>query len=252
MLYDGSKNIPLSKTQGWSSLTPPGTETVSGGGTTLNTTGANNIRAGYSTFSPLNRTQGYTLGFNLQLLSESHASPNRAGFSIIALSSDRRGIELGFWKPNATDGIWAQNDGVTEPPRFTHAEGTRFDPSRAMMRYDLSVKGNQYGLFANRNLILTGNLRNYADEKYVGARRVYNLPNFIFFGDNTESAQGSVRIARVDLTNSALPFATSVNRSARLATATVPEPMTIVGSGIAIALGGVFERKRRAKERKSQ
>lgn len=244
VLYDGSRNTSFNA-QGWITDTPSGTESVFGGGTTLNTTSSNDLRAGYSVFRTLNRTTGYTLSFDLQLLSESHVSPNRAGFSIIALSNDRRGIELGFWKsdPTIRDRIWAQNDGAT---RFTRGEGTPFDPSRRIVRYDLAVKDNRYGLFADRSLILAGNLRNYSPAGILP----YIVPNFIFLGDNTRSAQASVRITRVALSNTAIPFANSTTQSARLAITAVPEPMTIVGSGMAIALGGLFARKRPSKGRK--
>lgn len=244
-LYDGSRNTSFS-TQGWSVLVPPGSETVSSGGTTLNTTASDSLRGGYSLFSQLNRTQGYTLGFNLQLLSELHRSRDRAGFSIIVLSSDRQGIELGFWANDtqSNDRIWAQNDGVTKPPRFTHAEGTAFNPAKSIVRYDLSVKGDRYGLFASRNFqapILTGKLRNYSAEGTV-----YNLPNFIFLGDNTTSAKGAVRITRVDLSRSAIPFSSIATR-ARIASASTPapEPVTILGSGAAIVIAGILQRKRR-------
>ena len=41
----------------------------------------------------------------LKLLSETHSTNDRAGLSLIVLSSDLRGIELGFW----TNEIWAQS-----------------------------------------------------------------------------------------------------------------------------------------------
>lgn len=257
-LYDGAKNTSFS-TQGW--IVPPrgtqtGTQTVSNGGTTLNTTASDSIQDGFSIFTPpgqiqrytLNRIQGYTLGFNAQLLSEAHGSNyHRAGFSIIALSSDLRGIELGFWTNDSksNDRIWAQNDGDTKPPRFTHAEGTSFNPSRSLTRYDLSVKGDRYDLFANGNFqarILTGSLRNYSLEKTP--YNIYTTPNFIFFGDNTTSARASVRITRVDLSNTAIPLAGSTSR-ARLAATAVPEPMTMLGTGVAVAVAGLIQHKRK-------
>ncbi|MBE9009254.1 PEP-CTERM sorting domain-containing protein [Pseudanabaenaceae cyanobacterium LEGE 13415] len=246
VLYSGSRNTSFS-TQGWTSVIPAGTESIFGGGTTLNTTRANDLRAGYSIFRPLNRSQGYTLSFDLQLLAESHISLNRAGFSIIALSSDRRGIELGFWKndPIVRDRIWAQNDGATRATRFTRGEGTPFDPSRRIVRYELSVKDNRYGLFADRTLVLSGNLRNYSIEGTP-----YNLPNFVFLGDNTTSAQGSVRITRVALSNTAIPFASSTARMASASVTSVPEPITIVGTGFAVALGRLFAKKRPSRDRK--
>ena len=149
-LYDGSLNTAPSS-QGWNLIPLGGVPTVSvgGGATTLNTTSSDGISAGYfRSNSTLNRTTGYTLSFTVQLLAEDHSNlaaqnntavdniADRAGFSVIVLSSDRRGIELGFWTndSNTTNRIWAQNDGAVKADpnnapagtRFTHAEGTSF------------------------------------------------------------------------------------------------------------------------------
>jgi hypothetical protein len=208
-LYDGSKNTPLSN-QGWMSFVPPGaSQTVSAGATTLNTTANNTLQAGYATqIAPsafaLDRTRGYTLGFDIRLLSEAHSSNDRSGFSVTALGNDKKGVELGFWTDTLkkTGSIWAQNDGANKPPRFTRGETTAFNPGTALTRYDLSVLGNSYNLFANRNYqtpILSGILRDYSPEGSP-----YMTPNFLFFGDNTTSARASTSIARVDLTDKAI------------------------------------------------
>ncbi len=69
---------------------------VTGGKLDFDTT-AGTVRAGWSTTGGvMDRTTGYTLSFDLQVGSESHVSNDRAGFSVIALSSDLQGIELGF------------------------------------------------------------------------------------------------------------------------------------------------------------
>jgi hypothetical protein len=207
-LYDGSKNTSLSS-QGWMSFVPSGaSQTVSGGATTLNTTANNALRSGYATTAPsaftLDRTRGYTLGFNIRLLSETHSSNDRAGFSVIALGADKKGVELGFWTDplKKTGSIWAQNDGATKPPRFTRSEATAFNPGTALTRYELSVLGSSYSLFANRNYqtpILSGILRDYSPEGVP-----YSTPNFLFFGDNTTSAGASTSIAKIDLTDAAI------------------------------------------------
>ncbi|NJK53879.1 MAG: hypothetical protein HC936_15720 [Leptolyngbyaceae cyanobacterium SU_3_3] len=129
--------------QGWLSYTnlkiesgipTPGTSTQSAttSGTVLNTTADSKNYAGYSnydvaqqqvnpTFPALDRASGYSLSFSLQLLSESRTNENRAGFSVIALSSDQRGIELGFQQTTATTGkIFAQSDDIT--PTLESAE----------------------------------------------------------------------------------------------------------------------------------
>ncbi len=217
-LYDGALGTPPNS-QGWSSSLSTATQTSNTTGTTLNTTAADSIQAGYSRFGlSLNRTTGYTFQFKLQVLSEDHSNPNaqnntgtdaiadRAGLSIIALSSDGRGIELGFWNNE----IWAQADGavkadpLTAPTgtRFTHAEGAAFNTQSAMNQYDLSILGNTYLLYANGSLLLTGNLRNYTPEGLP-----YTTPNFLFIGDNTTSANASFKLAQVDFSPTPVPFA---------------------------------------------
>lgn len=225
-LYNGALGTAPSS-QGWISQTTGATQTVGGGATTLNTTANDGVQAGYSRFTPLNRTTGYTLSFRVQLLAEDHSNPaaqnntavdniaDRAGFSIIVLSSDLQGIELGFWTNDltTTNRIWAQNDGpvkadpVSAPSgtRFTHAEGTSFNPSSGLINYDLSVLNNSYTLYANSSPILSGALRNYSNEGSV-----YGLSNFLFFGDNTTSARGSFSLASVAATDAPITSAAAV------------------------------------------
>jgi hypothetical protein len=52
------------------------------------------------------------------------------------MSSDKRGIELGFW----IDEIWAQEGGTSQP--FTHAEGATFTTTADLISYRLSALGN--------------------------------------------------------------------------------------------------------------
>lgn len=192
-LYDGSLGTSPGA-QGWTEFVPPpATQTVSGGKTTLNTTASNLLQAGYSrTPFTLDRSAGYSVRFDVRLLSESHANNNRAGFDVIVLSSDLQGIELGFW----TNEVWAQSG-----PTFTHAEGAAFDTTAALgglagtTRYDLQVSGSSYTLFANGSSLLTGALRDYSS---FGAP--YNVPNFLFLGDDTTSANGAAEIAFVAVT----------------------------------------------------
>ncbi len=128
--------------------------------------------------------------------SETHARNDRAGFSVIALSSDQVGLELGFW----ADKIWAQNDS----PLFTHGEEASFDTTTQHM-YDLAILGGQYKLLADNAAILTGSLRNYS-----GSGPPYSTPNFLFLGDDTTSASASVSLARVDMFSFALPEPSSL------------------------------------------
>jgi hypothetical protein len=224
-LYDGSAGptSPLTN-QGWLRPVITGVETVSTTGTTLDTTGNFAFADGYSySTQTLDRTAGYNLRFDFQVNSEDHSAASaqkntavdmiadRAGTSLVVLSSDQQGIELGFW----TDRIWAQADGPVKAgtanpsgTRFTQAEGAAFNTQTATVQYDLSIKDNTYYLYVNQNYaapLLTGSLRNYAPEGVP-----YTTPNFIYIGDNTTSAKGSVTLNRVEYSNTAIvpvPFA---------------------------------------------
>lgn len=226
-LYDGTT---LPNSQGWTYQNPQGnaTQTLGSGFTTLDSTLAGQgDYAGYLRFGtgvfPLNRTIGYTIAFNVQVSSEDNSGSDkngdgindRAGFSIIVLSSDLQGIELGFW----TNEIWAQNEGAEKPPptgtRFTHAEGVAFNTQSSLIRYDLSVSGNSYSLFANSNYnapILSGSLRNYSNEPspFPPFPSPYIIPNFLFLGDNTTSASARINLGRVSATDAPISSAAAV------------------------------------------
>ncbi len=203
---------------GWSQSTAPG-------GTQLTTN--NTTRAGYSNYLPLpsptyknnsfpelNRSNGFELTFTSKLLSESHLNIHRAGYSVILLGHDAKGIELGFW----TNEIWAQNSD------FTHAENIAIDTT-IERNYRLQILNDNYQLFENNNSILSGNLRIYPSPSTP-----YSLPNYVFFGDDTTSAAASVIQGRITLQSNL---------------ASVPEPtslMLLSSSTLAFAF-----LKRRAK-----
>lgn len=206
-LYDGTQNTAPNQ-QGWSfrylPLFPAVGQTVSGGLTTVDTTASLNTQAGYFTTDPLgingvhpkmpllNRAVGYTVDFGVRVQAEDHGSRvDRAGFSVIVLGTDLKGIELGFW----TNEIWAQADS----PMFTHAEGVARDTT-VLTNYALSVLGSNYTLYADGSPILTGPLRDYSA---FGAP--YNTANQIFLGDDTTSAGARFSIAHVNVNLAAVP-----------------------------------------------
>ncbi len=193
-----------------------GTQTSLGsGGTNLDTTLSNGIAAGYSNrvgnfttnpFTPgafvnsafpvLDRNTGFTLQFNVAVLSEFRTNQNRAGFSVIALSSDAQGIELGFQDNGEGGTIFAQNS------NFTFGESVGFSISSPTI-YDLTILGNTYTLSSGGSQLLTNNLRSY---NAAAVFNPYQTPNFIFLGDDTSSAQASINLGAVSLTTTAVPF----------------------------------------------
>lgn len=152
----------------------------------------------------LDHAAGYELRFTAQLLDEDHSLSDkdgdgvgdRAGFSVILLSVDRMGVELGFWP----DQVWAQEQGAAEPPQgtlFTHAEGAPLDTSAGLIDYTLGIRGDAYTLSAGGEAILSGPLRDYT--AFEGPVNPYRTPNFIFLGDDSGSARARVRLARAEL-----------------------------------------------------
>jgi hypothetical protein len=220
-LYDGAlggrpdqqgipyANIPLGSA----------THTFANGLTTLDSTAFNGIYAGYlmepttvMTVPVMTRTEGYTITFSVQIESEAHANNDRAGFSIIALSSDVKGIELGFW----VDEIWAQHDDTTGA-LFTHAEGVTITTT-ALTTYTLLIMTDTYTLAASGSPILTGPLRDYTN--FTGPIDPYETPNFIFLGDDTTSAQAGIKFRYLAVTVLTPPEPTATATSTATATAT--------------------------------
>ncbi len=187
VLFNGALGLPTS--QGWIYAATGGAQTLSNNAVRLDTSGANAYQAGYSVItSPLNRTNGFTLLFTSQILSESHASTNRAGFSVIVLANDHRGLELAFWSSN----IFAQS----ASPLFTQAEGTNY-PTTNLVTYGLTFHPTNYLLTANGTPILTGPVRDYS--AFSGFPNPYSSTNFLFFGDDTTSASATVILQQVTL-----------------------------------------------------
>ena len=207
VLYDGSLGTGLPQTQGFIYLTDPffgasAAASFANGVTTLDTTPDQIDKAGYFRNFPfpqgspiLNRATGYTVRFSAQIVSEAHANNNRAGFSLIALSSDLQGVEIGFWENE----IWIQ-EGGTPPNLFTHAEGATFDTTTGLIPYELTILGDDYSLSVSNTLILSGSLRNYSD---FGAP--YTTQNFIFLGDDTTSAQAEFKLSYVSVLTNIVP-----------------------------------------------
>jgi hypothetical protein len=168
-------------------------------------------------FPGLDRSIGFELAFDLRVNSESHSRPDRAGFSVIALAGDGKGIELGFWE----DEIWAQDD----DPLFTHGEGVAFDTTAGRISYALRIIGEGYTLFAGGTAVLSGALRDYS----AFGSPPYTLGDFLFFGDNTTSAAGDVTLGRISLS-------------------VVPEPGSLATAAIGIS-GGVLASRSASRRR---
>ncbi len=188
------------------------TSAGAGIGAVFDTTPSNTPRLGYANYIPLlsplptlalDRTTGVNLDFELQVNLEEHAGVNRSGFSIIVITDDLLGVELGFWQ-DAGAGIgeiWAQEAG------FTHAEGAAYDTSSALTSYSLQILGSGYSLLADGAPLLSGALR---DLSGVASLDVYGIPNYLFIGDNTTSARSQVLLGDITLTTAMVPLPPSI------------------------------------------
>ncbi len=193
ILYEPSRGTsPSAQSLSFFAFGPAVTETVGTTATVLDTATSLNAQAGYIGKTPkLDRARGFTITFAVEVVQEAHSSEHRAGFSVIALSNDKRGIELGFWP----DRVWAQQGGAP-PGLFTQAEGVAIDTA-APATYTLRIQTNSYVLSQSGIPVLTGTLRSYAE--FGGFPDPYETPNFLFFGDDTGSAGAIVKLGAVSI-----------------------------------------------------
>ncbi|WP_129671964.1 hypothetical protein [Candidatus Chloroploca sp. Khr17] len=222
ILYDGTREGEKPDDQGFFSyqaLTrqpPLATDTLyEAGGTTMRSLTQLADYAGYIGFLAepqiLTRTVGYTLTMTVELLAETHASLDRAGFSLLILDNESWGVELAFWE----DQIWTQNDGMRDPgPLFTRGETVAFTPTLRPFTYTLVVQGDHYRLIVDATTILTGSLRRYEPVLSIEnpLRLIYYQSNLIFLGDNTSAAGANARLHSVALDNALLPSTPAASR----------------------------------------
>ena len=195
-LYDPALgSLPLA--QGWQPLVPligaAASQSVGGGVYALDTTGAGVSIWGNSRISPLalDTQAGFDLSFSLQLLSESHSRPNRAGFALMLVGAQAtQALELEFWAGN----IWAQKYDASQPDRFVHDSDVAFDTTAALTPYTLAMRQQQFTLSAGGTALLWGALRDYT----LGGLP-YTTPNFLFLGDNSSRGNSISRLGVVSL-----------------------------------------------------
>lgn len=190
ILYDAQPGT-LPTAQGWSFAALPGTarQTHTGSATRLDTRLPWTEVAGYALQPnpPLDRHTGFNLFLRFHLLEAQSTRPERAGFSVIVLDTERRGIELGF----GAGEVFAQHD----QPLFTRGESADFPFLSGPVEAVLSIRGDRYTLFLHRRPALSGPLRDYT--AFQGFPDVYETPNFLFVGDNTTSAAALVDLMHV-------------------------------------------------------
>jgi len=223
LLYDPTLgDVPGS--QSWLTITDGSTqETYSNGLTSLDTTVNRADQSGYFSEDPwlgaifahggmptLDRSTGFTIQFELQVVDEGHNLRDdngdglfdRAGFSVIAISDDLLGLEIGFFQ----DRVWVYATDAEGPNSlFTQAEGNDFNTTAGLVEYQLAVFHNTYTLLADGQPLFGGALRNYNPTGLNPLADPYNNPSFLFFGDDTTSADAHVRIGKISVELFAVP-----------------------------------------------
>ena len=216
-LYDVTAGT-LPGDQGWLAVVPtPSNEQHNGTWLNLDTTADRSSQAGYFSESPFNGgsqhpdmpvldpTAGFHIDFQLQVLAEGHNNrddngdglDDRAGFSLIAISDDLMGLELGFFE----DRVWAYaGAGEGTNSLFTQAEGTPWDTTQ-MHDYRLTMLNGNYSLQANGNALLVGSLRNYNPSGVNPLFDPYDNPSFLFLGDDTTSADSNVLLGSISVSS---------------------------------------------------
>ena len=202
LYYGDLGGTPDTQNLDYVALAPSVTQSFASGVTTLDTMAERSDQAGYFAFDnpALQRELGYSVLFTVQLFEEVHRGRNRAGFSLLVLSSDLQGIELGFW----THEIWAQEGGREN--LFKHAEGIAFDTTASLITYELQIAGDQYTLLADGLPLLSGPLRDYT--AFEGFIDPYETPNLLFLGDDSTTSRAKVNIAYVALETTSIPTPT--------------------------------------------
>jgi hypothetical protein len=162
-------------------------------------------------FPQLKRDAGILLTFNVAVLAE-HSTFNRAGFNVLLLANDNKGIELSF-RTEPGGRIFAQS------ATFDAAETVAFDVSQATT-YELHIKGDNYTLNTGGKIILTGPVRAYQfDPKRSNPPlplNPYQLPNFLFFGDASDKASAHFKLGSISITvNDQAQIATNPNKASK-------------------------------------
>lgn len=188
------------------------------GGVRVDSNANNAEYSGYSNYNPLtgnfinpsfptlDQNNGYSISFNVGLDTTTDNNSNRAAFSVTTIGAGNQGIEIGF----DSNQIFAQNSNFTPAVAETQALTTS-----ASTDYQLQISGNNYQLLADLGSgfapVIDGSLRTYnfnplASEPPLGTFNPYQIPDFLFFGDNTGQEYGTFTLGEVSVETASVPF----------------------------------------------
>ena len=193
VLFDPAVGMPAA--QGWVPLidATPGAAGLLADRYTLDTRGAGVSLHGHARIAPvpLDPAGGYIVDFRARIVAETHASDNRAGFSMLFVGSNTaQSIEIGFWNGE----VWAYDYVVGSSDRFVKGPSTAWNTGIALSDYRLRVQDGAFSLWSGGSLLIGGPLQDYTAQ---GAP--YTVSNFVFFGDNTSRGSASVEVGTISL-----------------------------------------------------
>ena len=182
--------------------------TLAAGWATHGTITGNQIHPGAPVLDALT---GFSVNFQLAVDAEDHSLADdvnadgltdRAGFTVIVLASDGRGICLNFWKNR----IWASGDDAQGGILLAQAEGVAQDGAEmAELRpYRLTMYREAWKLTAGGPVLLHGPRRDYRSHPGIrlpsgAVLNPFNKPNIIAPGDGSLEASAAVRIGPVSV-----------------------------------------------------
>lgn len=192
-LYNPSLHT-LPSAQGWTPLQigAAPAQSAASGAYRLDTTGTGVIYFGHSLTGvvTLDTSTGFDLSFSLNVLSETHSSSNRSGYSVVMVGADpTQALELAFW----SDSVWAYDYDALSPDRFVHGAGAAINSGNH--DYQLSVRNSGFTLTSDGSPLFAGALRNY-----TAGGVPYTTPNFLFFGDDSSRGASLTELGQVTLT----------------------------------------------------
>lgn len=216
------------------SPTPSTIQTIGSNGVTLNTN-FNNDNSGYSGYSshmysssngltPVNSnfptldpSTGFSISFNVAVTNENSTLNNRAGFSVIVIGNDQKGVELGFKSSTSTGSNGTSNSIIEQSDSFsTPVQSQNVGSINTLTSYTLSILNGNYtltsGSSSSLKTLITGSTHSYQFSPTTSNPPLppnfnpYTTPNYLFFGDNTDEGSSNFTLGTITANTAAVPY----------------------------------------------
>jgi hypothetical protein len=172
-------------------------------------------------FPVLSEQAGYSISFTAKINQQSGTpTPTDAGFSLIAISSDRQGVYLNFQnyagQSSSVNSLDSTLSGVSQKRNINLTSPSIFT---------LSVLDGSYMLSQNGLPVLFGDTKAFT---YTGiSSAMLSAPNEFAIGDFSATSGGNTAISNISILNNL----------------DVPEPSQYLGGFLALGLAGIVRKK---------